>query len=45
METGNRHPEDEGRVAARAALRLMLLKGKVHGRQLQPHEIASKLMR
>jgi len=44
-ETGNRRPEDEGRVAARKNLRRTLATGKVKGKQLQPHEIASKLMK
>ncbi|EOD33675.1 hypothetical protein EMIHUDRAFT_363823, partial [Emiliania huxleyi CCMP1516] len=47
-ETGNRHPEDEQRVAARHNLRKALLeKGAkaVKGKQLYPHEIAQKCMR
>ena len=45
--TGNRHPEDEGRVAARQHLREALLqKGAkaLKGKQLFPHEIAQKCM-
>lgn len=44
VDTGNRHPHDEGRVAARQGLRKRMLEGKIKGKQLQPHEIASKLM-
>ena len=46
-ETGNRHPDNPARVAARRALRAALLeKGAkgVNGKALQPHEIASKCM-
>ncbi|KAL3915811.1 MAG: hypothetical protein SGPRY_007073 [Prymnesium sp.] len=43
-ETGNRHPEDKGRVAARQALREAVAKKKVNGKQLFPHEITRKLM-
>ena len=46
-ETGNRHPEDPSRVAARRALRAALLeKGAkgVNGKALQPHEVAQKCM-
>ena len=43
-ETGNRHPEDEGRVAARKHLREALAKKSVKGKQLMPHEIAKKCM-
>jgi len=42
--TGNRHPEDEGRVAARAHLREALAKKGLKGKQLMPHEIAQKCM-
>jgi hypothetical protein len=42
--TGNRHPHDEGRVAARLALQKKMVEGKLKGKQLQPHEIVSKLM-
>ena len=45
--TGNRHPEDEDRVAARVHLReAMLAKGAkaLNGKQLFPHEIAQKCM-
>ena len=46
-ETGNRHPDNPARVAARRALRAALLergaKG-VNGKALQPHEIARKCM-
>jgi len=45
-ETGNRHPEDESRVAARKALRAAMLSRKgVNGKALQPHEVAAKCMR
>ena len=46
-ETGNRHPDNPARVAARRALRAALLeKGAkgVNGKALQPHEIARKCM-
>jgi len=43
-ETGNRHPHDAGRVAARAHLREALAKKAVKGKQLMPHEIAAKCM-
>jgi len=43
-ETGNRHPESEGRVASRKALRAAMASKSVKGKQLQPHEIASKCM-
>ena len=46
-ETGNRHPDNPSRVAARRALRAALLeKGAkgVNGKALQPHEIAQKCM-
>jgi len=43
--TGNRHPEDPTRVAARAHLREALAAKKgVKGKQLMPQEIASKCM-
>ena len=45
--TGNRHPDDEGRVAARQHLREALLqKGAkaLKGKQLFPHEIVQKCM-
>ena len=42
--TGNRHPESADRVAARKNLREALASKGVKGKQLQPHEIASKLM-
>ena len=47
-ETGDRHPDDAARVAARRHLRAALLeKGAkaVKGKALQPHEIARKCMR
>ena len=47
-ETGNRHPEDEGRVACRKRVKASLLEGglkKLKGAQLFPHEIAAKCMR
>ena len=46
-ETGNRHPEDEDRVACRKRLRACLLEEgmkKLKGKQLHPHEIVQKLM-
>jgi len=44
-QTGNRHPEDAERVAARSALRQALVAKKgVHGKALMPHELAAKLM-
>jgi len=46
METGNRHPEDEKRVACRKRLAQTLLDercNKIKGRQLFPHEITSKI--
>jgi hypothetical protein len=42
--TGNRHPEDADRVAAREHLRAALLEKGVKGKQLAPHEIAAKCM-
>ncbi|KAL1498685.1 hypothetical protein AB1Y20_013997 [Prymnesium parvum] len=42
QETGNRHPHDEGRVAARKALRAAIGKKVVNGKQLFPHEIVEK---
>ena len=43
--TGNRHPDDSARVAAREALRAALSSKKgVQGKQLQPHELAQKCM-
>ena len=43
--TGNRHPDDPARTAARAALREALSSKKgVQGKTLQPHEIAQKCM-
>ena len=43
-ETGNRHPDDADRVAARAHLREAIAKKAVKGKQLMPHEVASKCM-
>ena len=44
-QTGNRHPDNAERVAARAALRQAIVAKKgVRGKALMPHEIASKLM-
>jgi len=43
--TGNRHPDDKARVAARLALRQALCSGKgVQGGALMPHEIVQKCM-
>jgi len=43
--TGNRHPDDARRVAARANLRKALLsKAGLKGKALQPHELASKFI-
>lgn len=41
METGNRFPKNEGRVAARTNLRTTVKEKKVKGGQLQAHEIVS----
>jgi len=44
--TGNRHPDDATRVAARVALRKAIVSKKgVQGKALMPHEIVSKCMR
>jgi len=44
--TGNRHPADASRVAARAHLREALVSKKgVQGKALQPHELVQKFMR
>lgn len=43
-ETGDRHPDDAARVAARRHLRSVLLEKRVKGKALQPHEIARKCM-
>ena len=43
-ETGNRHPDDADRVAARQHLRDALAKKSVNGKQLMPHEVAKKCM-
>jgi len=43
-ETGNRHPNDADRVAARVHLREAMVKKGVKGKQLGPHEITAKLM-
>ena len=42
--TGNRHPGDADRVAARQHLREAMVKKSVKGKQLGPHEIVAKLM-
>eukprot|EP00304_Pavlova_gyrans_P010018 CAMPEP_0206037262 /NCGR_PEP_ID=MMETSP1466-20131121/3322_1 /ASSEMBLY_ACC=CAM_ASM_001126 /TAXON_ID=44452 /ORGANISM="Pavlova gyrans, Strain CCMP608" /LENGTH=646 /DNA_ID=CAMNT_0053411809 /DNA_START=51 /DNA_END=1991 /DNA_ORIENTATION=+ len=45
--TGNRFPDDEDRVAARASLRAMLQSKaaeKLKGAALQPHEIVAKIL-
>ena len=43
--TGNRLPDDAGRVAARQNLRAQLTaKGGVKGKELGPHELAAKCM-
>ena len=44
-ETGNRHPNNPERVAARAALKEAIVSKKgVQGKQLMPHQIAAKFM-
>jgi hypothetical protein len=44
-DTGNRRPEDEGRVTARNNLRsAMEKKDVINGAQLMPHEIVGKLL-
>ena len=44
-ETGNRHPYNPDRVAARAALKEAIVSKKgVQGKQLMPHQIAAKFM-
>lgn len=43
-ETGNRHPDDPSRVAARQHLREAVAKKAVKGKQLMPHEVAAKCM-
>jgi hypothetical protein len=46
-ETGNRHPENEERIACRKRLRHTLLDdavSKLNGKQLFPHEIVAKIM-
>ena len=43
-ETGNRHPEDEDRVACRQAIVSMLADpSRVKGKQLHPHELVAQL--
>ena len=43
-ETGNRHPDDPNRVAARQHLRDTLAKKSANGKQLIPNEVAKKCM-
>jgi len=43
-ERGNRHPDDEDRVECRRKLREAVAKKAVKGKQLMPHEVASKCM-
>ena len=43
-ETGNRFPYDEGRVQCRKKLLGQVKEGKVHGGQLDPHEIVNIFM-
>ena len=44
-ETGNRFPDDEGRVACRQALRKATIENKVCGKVLLPHELVSQLLK
>ena len=44
-ETGNRHPNDLGRVAARKHLREKVVSGAICGKQLMPHELVAQLMK
>ena len=45
MDNGNRFPDDEDRVACRKHMIDNLLKGKINGKQLFPHEVVRKCMR
>ena len=44
MDNGNRFPDDEDRVACRKHMIDNLLKGKINGKQLFPHEVVRKCM-
>jgi len=45
MDHGNRFPDDEDRVACRKHMIDNLMKGKINGKQLFPHEVVRKCMR
>eukprot|EP01041_Mallomonas_annulata_P003711 gene3711-7377_t len=43
--TGNRHPTDEDRVLCRQHLEENIRSGKVHGKQLAPHELCATFIK